>query len=625
MDTPMAQVRPGRADALGATSALGVALPFLALLVLGIAFPLFGGGYWGVIATRACVYWVLVSGLNLVVGFAGQIAIGWVALLTLGAYTTSVLAAGNVMPALPPYLALAIAAVVGAIFGLIVGLPALRLRTFYFAITTLGFATIVTQVALAWQSVTGGGVGVAGPIFPKPFDSQWGFYYFCFALAAICTWMTANIAASRFGRALTAIRDAEVAAEACGIAKPALLGAVFLFSGAVAAVAGGLFASLQSYITPDAFTLDLSVLFFIAILIGGRSSILGPLLGTILLTVLPEFAAPLVAWSTFLYAVLLLVIVLAMPGGIAELLDFKNRRPLESGRAIVPRPELLGRLLAAPAETGALTLEQVALAFGGVHAIDGLDLEIRSGQIHGLIGPNGSGKTTTLNVISGYYAQQSGAVRLNGAALPVLARHRRAHMRIARTFQTPRIVGSASVLQNVMIGGTIDGACTFVESLLSLPRHRRDEVLLRDTAMLALAAVGLERLAAVRADRLQHSELRFTEIARALMLRPAFLSARRAGGRALGRGDRAARRAGGGDRPRRHRRAAGGASRRSDLRHLSSRDRAQSRQEPGGRDAGRNPLAPGGGQCLSRRLTRCWTSPASPPATARSACCTAST
>jgi branched-chain amino acid transport system permease protein len=525
MDMPMAQVRPGRADTLGATGTLGVALPFLALLVIGIAFPLFGGGYWGVIATRACVYWVLVSGLNLVVGFAGQIAIGWVALLTLGAYTTSVLVAGNVTPELSPYLALVIAAAVGAAFGLIVGLPALRLRTFYFAITTLGFATIVTQVALAWQSVTGGGVGVAGPIFPKPFDSQWGFYYFCFALAAICTWMTANIAASRFGRALTAIRDAEVAAEACGIAKPALLGAVFLFSGAVAAIAGGLFASLQSYITPDAFTLDLSVLFFIAILIGGRSSILGPLLGTILLTVLPEFAAPLVAWSTFLYAVLLLVIVLAMPGGIAELLDFKNRRPLESGRAIVPRPELLGRLLAAPAAAGAgaLTLEQVALAFGGVHAIDGLDLEIRSGQIHGLIGPNGSGKTTTLNVISGYYAQQSGTVRLNGIALAVLERHRRAHMRIARTFQTPRIVGSASVLQNVMIGGTIDGKCTFVESLLSLPRHRRDEVLLRDTAMLALAAVGLERLAAVRADRLQHSELRFTEIARALMLRPAFL------------------------------------------------------------------------------------------------------
>jgi len=280
---------------------------------------------------------------------------------------------------------------------------------------------------------------------------------------------------------------------------------------------------LQSYITPDAFTLDLSVLFFIAILIGGRGSILGPVLGTILLTVLPELAAPLVAWSTFLYAALLLVIVLAIPGGIAELLDFKNRRPLASGRAIIPRPDLLNSLLEVSRDPGALTLEQVALSFGGVKAIDGLDLEIRAGQVHGLIGPNGSGKTTTLNVISGYYVQERGTVRLNGAALPILARHRRAHMRIARTFQTPRIVGSSSVLENVMIGGTIDGEGTFVESLLALPRYRRDEAMLRATAMLALTAVGLERLAPVRADRLQHSELRFTEIARALMLRPAFL------------------------------------------------------------------------------------------------------
>src|SRR5213078_5111741 len=126
--------------------------------------------------------------------------------------------------------------------------------------------------------------------------------------------------------------------------KSTLLGQVFLFSGALAAIAGGLFAALQSYITPDAFTIDLSVLFFISILIGGRGSILGPLFGTILLTVLPEFAAPLVAWSTFLYAVLLLVIVLAIPGGIAELIDFKNRRPLRSNRAIIPRPDLLPRL-----------------------------------------------------------------------------------------------------------------------------------------------------------------------------------------------------------------------------------------------------------------------------------------
>src|SRR6202008_3158850 len=185
---PAKKLRSARANGRAFVSGLGTALPFLALLTVGIAFPLFGGGYWGVIATRACVYWVLVSGLNLVVGFAGQIAIGWVALLTLGAYVTSVFTAGTVVPELSPYLALAIAGLFGAIFGVIVGLPALRLRTFYFAMTTLGFATIVTQVALASKRVTGGGVGVPGPVFPWPFASPWGFYYFCLCIALVCTW-----------------------------------------------------------------------------------------------------------------------------------------------------------------------------------------------------------------------------------------------------------------------------------------------------------------------------------------------------------------------------------------------------------------------------------------------------
>ena len=509
--------RPGRLARVEAV------LPWAALAVAGIGLPLLDDSYAGVIAQRACIYWILVAGLNLVVGFAGQIAIGWVALLTLGAYTTAVLTAGTVTSEWNPFLALAVSGVVGAVFGVIVGLPALRLRTFYFAMTTLGFATIVTQVALAWKSVTGGGIGTAGPVFPWPFAPGWGFYYLCLILAALATWMTANIAKSRFGRALVAIRDAEVAAEASGIAKPALLVAVFLFSGALAGVAGGLFSSLQSYITPDAFTFDLSVLFFIAILIGGRGSIMGPLLGTIILTVLPEFAAPLVAWSTFLYATLLLLIVLIIPGGIADLLDYKNRRPLERHREIVPRPELLARVLDRRTGGEVLSLSAIELSFGGVRAIDGLDLEIRPGEVHGLIGPNGSGKTTTLNVISGYYAPEAGQVRLGAAVLPPRAPHLRAEYRIARTFQTPRLIGGASVLDNVMIGGTIDGQGSFAESLLTLPRHRRDEKQLREAAMLALATVGLDQLAAVRADRLQHSELRFMEIARALMLRPACL------------------------------------------------------------------------------------------------------
>ncbi len=497
--------------------------PLLGILLVAALMPFVSNDYWVLIATRAAIYWVLVSGLTLVVGYAGQLAIGYVSLLAVGAYVTSVLAAGNVFPALPPFAALAIAGVVGAVFGVIVGLPALRLRTFYFAMTTLGFATIVTQVALAWQSVTGGGIGLTGPELAAPFNSTRGLFYLCLAIAALCTWLASNLAHSRYGRALIAIRDADVAAEAVGIYKPGLLAKIFVFSGALAAIAGGLFATLQTYITPDAFTFDLSLLFFISILIGGRGSILGPLIGTIILTLLPEIAAPLAAWSTFLYAALLLMVVLLVPGGIAALLDFKSRTPLEKDRAILPDTELVTTFTSTRGNTQHLTLRDVVLTFGAVRAIDGAGLSVRPGQVHGLIGPNGSGKTTMLNVISGYYAPSAGTIVLGGKPLEQGQPETRAGHGIARTFQTPRIVGEASVLDNVMIGGTTNGTAGFVSLLLGLPAAHADEAKLRASAMAALQVIGLESLADVRADRLQHSELRFIEIARALMLRPAFL------------------------------------------------------------------------------------------------------
>ena len=496
---------------------------YAAILVVLVILPLSGNEYRALIGTRAAIYWVLIAGLNLIVGFAGQLAIGYVALFALGAYTASILAAGNVIPEVHPVLALVAAMGIGAVFGLVVGLPALRLRTFYFAMSTLGFATIVTQVALGWQDVTGGGIGLSGPSLPAPFDTPWGLYGLCVGLAIIFTIITANVAQGRFGRALIATRDAEVAAEACGISKPKMLVSVFLFAGAAAGLAGGLFASLQTYVTPDAFTFDLSLLFFISILIGGRGSILGPLLGTIILTLLPEIAAPLAAWSTFVYAGLLLVIVLAMPGGIAALLDRESHKALPSGRAIMPQHDALRALLGGVLQKQRLQLQGIVLAFGGLKAIDRLDLTVEPGEVHGLIGPNGSGKTTTLNVISGYYKPQQGTLSLGDSPLAPGQPVGRAARGICRTFQTPRIIGEETVLENVMVGGTLAGTGSFVEALFALPRARADERRIKATATQALEAVGLHGLADIRADRLQHSELRFLEIARALMLRPRLL------------------------------------------------------------------------------------------------------
>ena len=251
--------------------------PDRGVCALALLVPLVSNDYWVLIATRAAIYWVLVAGLNLMIGFAGQLAIGYVALLTLGAYTTSVLAAGNVDAADQPLPR------IGG--GRLRGCPVRRdCRTSGIATAHVLFCDLHARLCdyrhpgrarLAerdrWRH------RAAGPGVSCPLDTHAGFYFFCLGIAAFCTWMTVNIAQSRFGRALIAVRDADVAAEASGISKPRLLVTVFLFCGALAAIAGGLFATLQTYITPDAFTFDLSVLFFIAVLIGGRGSILGPL------------------------------------------------------------------------------------------------------------------------------------------------------------------------------------------------------------------------------------------------------------------------------------------------------------------------------------------------------------
>ena len=214
--------------------------------------------------------------------------------------------------------------------------------------------------------------------------------------------------------------------------------------------------------------------------------------------------------------------MLLAPGGIADLLDRANRRPLHPDRQIVPRTGLLPDLLH-PRSGGVLRLSSLALHFGAVRAIDGLDLLLHGGEVHGLIGPNGSGKTTTLNAISGFVTPQEGSVAVDEQALVPGASARRAQAGIARTFQTPRLAGEASVLDNVMLGGAATARASFVSAMLTLPRARREEAALRTRALAALRTVGLERLAPVRADRLQHSELRFVEIARAVMANPRFL------------------------------------------------------------------------------------------------------
>ena len=292
--------------------------------ILIATLPFWAGDQYQLhLAALIAVYWILIAGLNLVVGFTGQLSIGHVGLLSIGSYTFAILA-GKM--GVDPTLSVFVSGLLGGLCGLALGLPSLRLPGFYFAMATMAFSMIVNEIVLAQVDLTGGGIGLPGPMFPKPFDSPIGFYYLVTAIALFVTWLTWNIARRMWGRAFISIRDNPVAAQAVGVPvfKAKLL--AFVFSGITAGVSGAVFASLQSYITPDTFVFELSMFFFVCIIIGGRGSIIGPFLGTVVLTALPELVSPLAKLGNFFYVLLLLVVVLVVPEGIGRMFEIISER-----------------------------------------------------------------------------------------------------------------------------------------------------------------------------------------------------------------------------------------------------------------------------------------------------------
>jgi ABC-type branched-subunit amino acid transport system permease subunit len=295
-----------------------------ALLAALIALPWWAGDLYQIhLASLIAAYWVLIGGLNLVVGYAGQLSIGHVGLLAVGAYAFAILAGTY---GIDPFLTLALCGCIGGLVGLLLGLPSLRLPGFYFAMATMAFALIVTELSLAGGSLTGGGTGLSVPGFPTPFDTPWGVYWLFLAAATLVTWMTWNVARHMWGRALMAVRDSDVAAASAGVSAFRLKLTVFVFSGVTAGIGGALFASLQSYITPDTFVFEIGLFFFVCIIIGGRGTILGPLIGTVILTALPELVAGLSRYGAFFYGLLLLAVVLLLPEGFGRLFTVLAQR-----------------------------------------------------------------------------------------------------------------------------------------------------------------------------------------------------------------------------------------------------------------------------------------------------------
>lgn len=317
----------------------------VSLAVVAIALgtlPFWAGDQYQLhLAALIGAYWVLIAGLNLVVGFSGQLSVGHVGLLAIGSYAFAIIAGTH---GVNPWIALAASGGFGALCGFLLGLPSLRLPGFYFAMATLAFALIVTELVLAFDGLTGGGVGLSVPSFPAPFDTPAGTYWLILGVAALISLLTWNVARLMWGKGLICVRDSVVTAQAVGVPVLRAKLSAFVFSGLTAGLGGALFAVIQSYITPDTFLFELGMFFFVCIIIGGRGSILGPFLGTVVLTALPELSAPLAKLGNFFYGLLLLLVVLLLPEGIGRLFQIvvERLRPRRvDSMPIEPQPQRL--------------------------------------------------------------------------------------------------------------------------------------------------------------------------------------------------------------------------------------------------------------------------------------------
>lgn len=426
-----------------------------------------------------------------------------------------------------------VAIVVSIVAGTIMALPALRLSAWYFALITLGFAEVTEQMLVQWVPLThgfGGLIGVPMPSFGGPQLGPREFLWLVLVIDLLAFLLVRNIIRSRLGRSLIAVREGGTAAVASGISVVRAKLFAFMVSAGLAGLAGALLAAQQTVITPDIFTVDFSVFFLVAVVLGGAGRLWGPVVGCIAFFALPELLTALGTWRLAVYGIVLIVLMVFAPSGIAGAVAQLAGRLKSALPTRVAERLSVGAAPSAPnawvhgGSAGAeMTMENLRMTFGGVVAVDDVSLRVAAGTVQAVVGPNGSGKTTLLNLISGYYRPVSGLVRIGernvvGSSPPAIAR-----MGLGRTFQTPRLLPDLSLLENVLLGAYPRERSTGLEVALRLPRARKEARLIREEALASLDFVGLADHAALPAGEVPHGQQRLAEIARSLVGQPQVL------------------------------------------------------------------------------------------------------
>jgi len=481
----------------------------LAAIVIAFGIAAAGNPSIAQAGTYAAIYGIAAMGLSLLMGNVNQISIGQAGFFGLGAYAV---AYATTTWTLPGWLLWPLAAALGvaaaALAGIAVGFIALRFRGHFLAVATLAFGLICVGV-FHEAAPLGGAIGIQDvpyPQFGALTISGYPAYWFAWAFAGLVALASINLLRGRTGRAFEAIRNDELAADVLGIPTRRYKILAFTYAGALAGLAGAIYASFLGIVVPDAVGVPLSITLLLMVVLGGNGSVSGALIGAAILGVIDISGHQFENSREVAYGVLVIVVVIVAPGGLFGLLrSCVARAPAAAAeRAPVParpRPPVpTGHNDAAP-----LAVTCVTKRFGGLVAVNDVSFTLERGTLTSLIGPNGAGKTTLFNAISGVGALTAGRIVIAGTDVTGLQPHRIAALGVGRTFQNARLFGEMTVLENVMAGS------------FRLERTTRGAT---ERAHATLARLGLEHLAGTLARDLAFGDRRRVELARAIAADP---------------------------------------------------------------------------------------------------------
>jgi len=528
------------------------------------------------------IYAILLFGLDIVVGYTGQVSLGHSGLFGVGSYTAGVL---FFKLGAPLWLIVPASVAITAGFGALLALPALRVTGPYLAMVTLAFGTIIQILINEMDFLTEGPLGIK---IPKPSIAgmqldEHSFYWMVLVLMVLSLVVVDRILKSQLGRAFEALRGSPVASDCMGVSVYRYKVYAFVISAGFAGLAGCLYAYSEQYISPNTYNFELTVLFLLAVIMGGRKTRSGALLGAAIIVILPKLlddlqmfrqvatllavlmavgaavgvsrkmttpramAVPVVGtialagfsywlqsitdWRLSIFGLMILFVVYYLQDGIVGFArNLFVRRGVRSSVQAVANVDagkdaimVAANVDHAAAGSDLLVANGVLMQFGGLKAINMVDLRVKRGTIHGLIGPNGSGKSTMMNVLTGIYVPTAGSIEFSGRTVVGRTSADIALSGIARTFQNVQLFGEMTALQNVQVGLHHSFASNFVDVALHSPRYKREEAASVERGLGLINFVGLGDLAFEEARNLPYGKQRLLEIARALALDPQLL------------------------------------------------------------------------------------------------------